>query len=179
MTSGSRDPPAEVITEGVVRRFSPREAARLVESSTEDLTVRASGVGHAVVLKARTQLGVREAPPGSNGGVPLERYVRWFAPGSTPVPWCTHFVSWCHDQVTDRNRRVPWRSAGLVRAVRLWRPHVQVPLHGDFFGIGDQHMGIVWAADATARTIRTIEGNYSDAVVAVERRWPGLWFVRP
>src|SRR5215218_7823569 len=114
MTSGSYDPPAEVITEGVVRRFSPREAARLVERSTEDLTERASEVGHAVVLKARTQLGVRETPPGSNGGVPLERYVRWFAPGSTPVPWCAHFVSWCHDQVTDRNRRVPWRSAGIV-----------------------------------------------------------------
>jgi hypothetical protein len=88
-------------------------------------------------------------------------------------------MSWCFDQVTDRNRRVPWRSAGLVRAVRLWRPRVRVPAHGDFFGIGDQHMGVVWEVDATARTIRTIEGNYSDAVVAVERRSPGLWFVRP
>jgi hypothetical protein len=179
MTSGSYDPPAEVITDGVIRRFSAREAARLVERSAEDLAERASGVGHAGVLKAKTQLGVRETPPGSNGGVPLERYVRWFTPGSTPVPWCTHFVSWCFDQVTDRNRRVPWRSAGLVRAVRLWRPHVQVPVHGDFFGVGDQHMGVVWEVNTPARAIRTIEGNYSDAVVAVERRLPGLWFVRP
>jgi hypothetical protein len=179
MTSGPNDPPAEVITEGVVRRFSPREAARLVEGAADELSKRVSGVGHAVVLKAKTQLGVREAPPGSNRGVPLQRYVRWFAPGATPVPWCAHFASWCFDQVTDRNRDVPWQSAGVVRAVRLWRPHVRVPVHGDFFGVGDQHMGVVWDVDATARTIKTIEGNYSDAVVAVERSWPGLWFVRP
>jgi hypothetical protein len=179
MTSGQYDPPAEELEEGVVRRISPREAARSIDRAAEDPGVRVSGVGHAVVLKAKTQLGVRERPPGSNAGVPLERYVRWFAPSSPPVPWCAHFVSWCFDQVTDRNRRVPWRSAGLVRAVRLWRPRVQAPLHGDFFGIGDQHMGVVWEVDASARTIRTIEGNYSDAVVAVERSLPGLWFVRP
>jgi hypothetical protein len=179
MTNGSSDPPVDVITEGVVRRFAAREAARLVEDAAENLGGRVSGLGHAVVLKARTQLGVREAPPGSNRGVPLERYVRWFAPGSTPVPWCAHFISWCFDQVTDRNRRVPWRSAGVVRAVRVWRPAVRVPLHGDFFGVGDQHMGVVWEVDAAARTIKTIEGNYSDAVVAVERAWAGLWFVRP
>jgi hypothetical protein len=179
MSGGPYDPPQEVLEQGVLRRIPPREAARLIEQAAEDRGDRVSGVGHAVVLKARTQLGVREAPPGSNGGVPLERFVRWFVPGSPPVPWCAHFVSWCFDQVTDRNRRVPWRSPGLVRAARLWRPRVRVPVHGDFFGIGDQHMGVVWEVEAGSRTIRTIEGNYSDAVVAVERRLPGLWFVRP
>jgi hypothetical protein len=175
----AEDPPSELITAGVVRRISPREAAASIRRASDELVAKASGVGHAAVLKARTQIGVRESPPGTNQGVPLERYVRWFAAASPPAPWCAYFVSWCHDQVTDRNRRVPWRSPGLVSAVRAWRPPVRVPVHGDFFGIGDQHMGIVWQVDATARTIKTVEGNYSDGVAAVERSWGGLWFVRP
>jgi hypothetical protein len=168
-----------LLEEGVEQRFALRAAEALVLGASEDVAEEVSGIGHAIVLKARTQIGVHEQPPGSNRGVPLRRYVRWFVPDSPPQPWCAFFVSWCHDQVTDRNHRVPWRSPGQVPAIRRWRPHVQVPLHGDFFGLGDQHMGVVWEVDPAARVIRTIEGNYSDAVVVVERSWRGLWFVRP
>jgi hypothetical protein len=173
------DPSVALLEEGVVRRFSAREVEPLMRLASDEVADAASGVGHAIVLKARTQVGVREQPKGSNRGIPLRRYVRWFEADSPAMPWCGYFVSWCHDQVTDRNRRVPWRSPGQVQAIRKWRPHVQVPVHGDFFGIGDQHMGVVWDVDTTERTIRTIEGNYSDAVVVVERSWTGLWFVRP
>jgi hypothetical protein len=173
------DPPKELLEKGVVRRFAPRAADTVILRASEDVADRVSGIGHAIVLKARTQVGVRETPPGSNRGVPLRRYVRWFEPDSPAMPWCAYFISWCHDQVTDRNQRVPWRSPGQVQAIRNWRPHVRPPLHGDFFGIGDEHMGVVWQVDPAARTIRTIEGNYSDAVTVVERSWTGLWFVRP
>src|SRR5262245_11670898 len=173
------DPPRALLEEGVVRRLTSREIDQLMRPLLEEAEADVSGVGHAIVLKARTQVGVREKPKGSNRGVPLRRYVRWFEPGSPPMPWCAYFVSWCHDQVTDGDRLVPWGSPGQVRAIRKWRPHVQAPRHGDFFGHVDEHMGVVWQVDPAARTIRTVEGNYSDAVMAVERSWNGLWFVRP
>ncbi|MFC7615171.1 hypothetical protein ACFQV2_18300 [Actinokineospora soli] len=44
---------------------------------------------------------------GTNGGIPLSRYVHWFNPGLGPVPWCAFFISWCWDNATDRNRRTP------------------------------------------------------------------------
>ena len=173
------DPAKELLEEGVIRRFSPRELEPLLRRESEEMTAAVSGIGHAIVLKARTQVGVREKPPGTNRGIPLIRYVRWFESDSPPLPWCAYFISWCHDQVTDRNQRVPWRSPGQVRAIRRWRPHVPVPVHGDFFGIGNQHLGVIWQVDADAQSIRTIEGNYSDAVAVVERSWNNLWFVRP
>ena len=55
---------------------------------------KASKVGIAALRTAVTQLGVKEAPPGSNWGPVVKTYlasVGWYR----PAPWCQAFVHWC------------------------------------------------------------------------------------
>lgn len=113
---------------------------------------------------------------------PLTRYVRYFQAGLGPLPWCAFFVSWAWDQASDQNRRVPWGNPGYVGSVRGWAGKVgrlvSTPIHGDLFGVGDNHMGIVVGSDPRKRILYTTEGNYSGKVAGVSRPWGGLWFAR-
>jgi hypothetical protein len=146
-------------------------------------------VGIAAYGDAMVRLGmdqrrqnVAESPLGSNAGVPLERYTRWFSPGSGPQPWCAYFVSWCLDRASDSNRRVPWTYPGAVQSIHQWASGagrlVRRPLHGDIFGLGSEHCGLVAGASADGATIWTVEGNYDDRVSSVSRRSANLWFAR-
>jgi hypothetical protein len=117
---------------------------------------------------------------GDNGGVPHQRYVRWFG-NHGPEPWCAFFVSWCWDNATDRNRRTPWDNPGYVPSVHSWAAQhgklVSRPQSGDVFGVGGEHMGWVWSAGGSE--IVTIEGNTSSGCVRSNRRsTQGLWFAR-
>jgi hypothetical protein len=127
---------------------------------------------------AELRAGVCEQ--GENGGVPHQRYVRWFG-NYPPSPWCAYFVSWCWDNATDRNRRTPWDTPGAVRSVHTWASQhgklVSRPQAGDVFGVGSDHMGWVWSAGGGE--IVTIEGNTSSGCVRSHRRpTSGLWFAR-
>lgn len=137
-----------------------------------------SPVGLKMIERAQTQIDVCET--GQNGGLPLTRYTRAFWPDSGPQPWCAFFVSWCY--LKESGRQPPWDNAGLVRSVRDWASRnsrlVRVPLRGDMFGVGVEHMGLV--ARSLQGRIITIEGNTSSGCVrAVERNPAGLWFARP
>ncbi len=156
------------------------DAASSADANTTE-ALGSSTHGHRAVAQALTQRGVREAA-GANGGVPLERYVRYFIPRSGAEPWCAFFVSWCFDTTGDKNRRMPWPYPGSVASIHQWASaHGRVvtsPQHGDIFGIGSEHTGLVAGADPT--TIWTIEGNYGAMVAqrGIRYRNAGLWFAR-
>lgn len=179
------EPPVALLREGVIAELDDAEAeekSRELFAEVDDLEVLASPGGAAMVRLAMDQRrqGIAESPLGSNAGPPLQRYTRWFAPGSGPQPWCAYFVAWCLDRVGDSNRRVPWTYPGAVSSIYQWARGagrlVAKPAHGDIFGLGSQHCGIVAGADASS--VWTVEGNYEDRVRSVSRRSSGLWFAR-
>jgi hypothetical protein len=139
-----------------------------------------SSAGGEAVRIARGQLGVRESG-GEDCGVPHDRYVRYFGSGLPPLPWCAFFVSWSFAQA---GYRPPWRNPGYVGSVLEWARAngkiVEQPAHGDIFGIGDSHMGLVAGANPGAGQIFTVEGNWSDQVLSrlVNYRGAGIWFAR-
>jgi hypothetical protein len=155
----------------------PEEVSELVEGLTATVT---SLSGAAAVKIARGQSGVAESG-GEDCGVPHERYVKHFGANLGPLPWCAFFVSWCFDKA---GRRPPWRNPGYVGSVREWAQAnghiVGRPGHGDMFGLGDHHMGLVAGADPDKGQIYTIEGNYSDRVGArlMNYKAEGAWFAR-
>jgi hypothetical protein len=130
---------------------------------------------------ARTQIGVREAPPGSNRGPEVDLYLRTVGldPSGGCFPWCAAFVYWCfaHAAAALGARNPVVRTAGVldhwnragqlgVRRLRqapvLSRPALVRP--GMVFIIrtraGLGHTGIVEAADLGA--LATIEGNTNE-----------------
>jgi hypothetical protein len=162
-------------------------AAEEARSEPEDaLGVETLGLAphrYRAVAQALTQRGVRESG-GTNAGLPLQRYVRYFIPGSGPQPWCAFFVSWCFDTTGDQNHRMPWSNPGLVESIHDWARRtsrmVDTPRHGDMFGVGGEHIGLVAGSNPVQGVIWTIEGNYGDAVAQrnISYRSAGLWFAR-
>lgn len=158
-----------------------------VQLDVSNLPVRSRGVASNVdprVMEALRYAGaelrdeVCEGP--GNTGLPYKRYVRWFG-SYAPSPWCAFFVSWCWDNATDRNRRVPWDNPGWVPSIHSWASqHVKLvdrPQTGDLFGVEGEHIGWVWSAGNGA--ITTIEGNTSSGCVRSNQRpLAGLWFAR-
>jgi hypothetical protein len=140
------------------------EALELVTEAT------ASPHGHAAVKLARGELPAR-------GGTKYQRYF-----GLGDVDWCALFVSWAVDMSGNRDRRAPWANPAWVPSIHAWAQSrdrlVKRPAHGDIFGLGGQHTGLVAGASADGSTIYTIEGNISDAVVARRLSTRGLWFAR-
>lgn len=136
----------------------------------DELGILVSAQAERMVQIAASQVGVAESG-GDNNGTPLTRYVRWFAPGSGPQPWCAYFASWCWDRATDSNHQVPW-SPGYTGGVYQWAARVgrlvSRPQRGDFFVQANfMHMGIVESVPGAS--FRTIEGNYSNRVSRVSR----------
>jgi hypothetical protein len=142
--------------------------------------LEAESVGGAAVRIAMGQRGVAESG-GANGGVPYQRYVQYFGRSIPPSPWCAFFVSWCCAQGGWRPR---WTNPGAVASVRQWGQAqgqlVSVPQHGDLFGLGSEHMGLVAGANPGAHQIWTVEGNYSGRVASrtINYAGAGLWFLR-
>ncbi len=176
--------------EAALEDFERLERLTQVDTDGRHLKAQAaprilSMAGHRTVQRAYTQRGVVESG-GPNRGVPLQRYVRHFWRESAPQPWCAFFVSWCLDTsvVGNRNKRVPWSNPGYVGSVYEWarnnRRLVQTPAHGDMFGSGDTHMGLVVGANPKTGTFFTIEGNHGDRVAQVGRNYrrSGFWFAR-
>jgi hypothetical protein len=124
--------------------------------------------GAAAVALAR-----REA--GTVGGAKYQKY--FGEPAGTA--WCALFVSWAVDMTGNHDHKVPWGNPASVSAVESWarakRRLVKRPLHGDMFGIGGEHMGLVAGASPDGSSI---EGNWSNRVLSQTRRSAGLWFAR-
>lgn len=151
---------------------------------------------------ALAEVGVREDPPGSNAGPPLERYA---LPGEPPLAWCGRFVRAAFKQAGTPLPGNPWlipSVAELQRALAAagaWIPIAAAreavrrtvgqpsaaPARGDLLllnresisdvGRRGNHVGIV--VRFLDDTVRTVDGNWSDAVRVVDRHLddPTLW----
>jgi hypothetical protein len=129
----------------------------------------ASSAGQAIVNLVSQEVGVAEAPPGSNDSPRIAQY-RQATAGSGVGPWCAYFTSWA-----AREAGVPLgengQGFGRVDDVYAWAqragkavpngPGVQ-PQPGDLI-VWDEHIGVVESV-APDGTINTIEGNSSDQV---------------
>jgi hypothetical protein len=147
------------------------------------LAVSGTALGAAAVARARTQLGVAESPPGSNCGVPHQRYTLWIAPAGTAcVAWCAYFVGWAFDTSSQGNsdHRAPWGTSGYVPWIYNWarsnKKLVTTPAHGDVFFLNPtdaqhSHMGLVAGADPQQGIIYTCEGNWGDRVIGQGRNY--------
>ena len=127
------------------------------------------------VAVALSQVGVREAPKGSNRGPQVDLYTEGRA-----EPWCGHFVAWCFREAQtpipgDRpNRRHGNPLASVTHTERVFKEHdwfYTEPRVGDvvFFkarGRSDRgpgrHIGIV--SDVGLKDIEVVDGNWGDAV---------------
>lgn len=118
-----------------------------------------------VIQLAKSQIGVREIPHGSN----LQKYGVWY--GMNGVPWCAIFVSWCFHKagvpLPVIQSKAPSGGAycpyfeHYARKVGQWHT---VPKRGDLalFHFGNKlaiHIGIVDQVKGNSFT--SIEGNTS------------------
>ncbi len=127
------------------------------------------------IATAAAELGVKEAPPGSNNAPRIADY-RTAVPGGGVGPWCAYFVSWVAQQsgtpLGDRGQgfaAVQDVRAWLKGSGRLAEGPAAVGRPGDlvFFdrnrdGVWD-HIGLV-EATLPDGSVQTLEGNSSDAV---------------
>jgi hypothetical protein len=107
------------------------------------------------------------------GNVGGEPYWSWYGFGGR-VEWCACFVSWCANETGYiESGRIPRFSycptgAEWFRDAGRWQERGYAPQPGDIFFFDWQqdgetdHVGIVESCDGS--TVRTIEGNSSDAV---------------
>lgn len=143
------------------------------------------GIGEAVsalvkstVIIARTQIGVREDPVGSNRGPEVDAYIRSVGldPEDDSYPWCAAFIYWSFQEAADSvGRDNPaiqtagvldhWNKAGRKGITRFSPKQIEedfsVLRSGMLFvistGQGKGHMGIV--EGFRDGCLVTIEGN--------------------
>ena len=102
---------------------------------------------------ARSQLGVKESPAGSN----RQPYGAWF--GLNAEPWCAIFVAWVFNRA---NVPLPIRTAGVYAlrdAFKATGKLYSSPQPGDvvLYNFGSGHCGVVESVQGS--NIVTIEGN--------------------
>lgn len=126
------------------------------------------GAGARALSLAQGEVGVAEAPPGSNDGPRIGEY-RAAVPGGPVGPWCAYFVSWA-----ARGAGTPLGEQGqgfaAVSDVWAWAqrsgraiPPTGRPQPGDLIVWGGRHIGMVESVGADG-SVHTVEGNSSDAV---------------
>lgn len=126
---------------------------------------------------ALNEIGVKEEPKGSNTGPRIDLYT-----GGRSEPYCAHFVAWCFRESgrdlpgdVPPNKKTANPLASVAHMERVFGEHgwlFKEPQPGDvvFYsnrGLSDRgpgrHVGLVIETDA--KTITTVEANWSDAVV--------------
>ena len=117
---------------------------------------------------ARSQLGVKEQPAGSN----RTKYGQWY--GMDGQPWCAMFVSWVFEQaglsLPTIQKGAPSGFAYCPYGRNYFKSQGKLsnsPKPGDivFFKFGNSrvanHVGIVESVNSRKKTVTTIEGNTS------------------
>lgn len=153
-----------------------------------------------VIEVAKSQLGIKEMPAGSNNVI----YNTWFygkevkdgVPAGAAYPWCGAFVSWVFDKAGINLGTIDYKRgfAGTnyaVRNLKKWGRLVTIPEKGDvvfFDWQGDgkfDHTGI-FVKDNGGGLFQAIEGNTAfgndsngGEVMTRERKYKTAIFVRP
>jgi hypothetical protein len=144
----------------------------------------------SLLIIARSEIGIKEIPPGSNRGPRVEEYLKsvHLGPG---YAWCAAFVYWCYKKACmGLNLANPLLATGSC--LNHWNKTTgkritsgEVALNPALIGPGDifiirrnewqGHTGIVTAIDGAY--IKTIEGNANsfhsaegDGVVELKRK---------
>lgn len=129
------------------------------------------------LARREAQHGVHEQPLGSNNGDEVRRYqaATWLTPprpGATGWPWCVAFWQWCS---REAGLAMPYKGAGAYALLdwakkQGWTTRTPVPGDAVVFGIGAGHVGVYDHADQ--QLVHTIDGNWTDRVVAVAHPAP-------
>ena len=119
---------------------------------------------------ARSQVGVKEVPSGSNWG-PMVKIFLAFAGWKSPQPWCAAFIGYCIVQAGGKKSRL-WKGLASTWSLYDWAVKTnrlsRVPKRGDLFVWSTAkggHTGIVAevvkkpSGTRTIYYVRTIEGN--------------------
>lgn len=148
-------------------------------------------MGQRIAQIAAAELGVAEAPPGSNDGPRISQY-RQATVGAGVGPWCSYFTSWV---TASAGAPVGSQGQGLgwVPDVSRWGQETGrwIPASGGTPAVGDlavfdrngdglhDHIGVVTNVLADG-SFETVEGNSSD-MVSARSYAPGgaVGFVRP
>lgn len=132
----------------------------------EPVTPKAGLSGKALEI-AKTQLNVREQPPGSNKGKDVEKYLASIGLGGG-YSWCMAFVYWnVNEAAKALNVQNPLYKTGGVLMQWNQRQNLKVstPKAGDIFimdfGKGTGHTGFVESVEGNY--INTVEGNTNAA----------------
>lgn len=126
-------------------------------------------VGEKIVAAVKPEVGVSEAPPGSNDSPRISEYRSATAGAPGPGPWCAYFTSWAAKQAgapVGNNGE----GFGSVDALYAWAQSAgkaipaagAKPQPGDLI-VWDEHIGVVESVTPDGK-INTIEGNSSDKV---------------
>lgn len=136
---------------------------------------RTAGVGpDAALAWAKSKLGVKEHPAGSNTGPQISTWQK--AAGMGPGPWCGAFAKASADhggaRVTPEARYTPWiekHAKARTGGYEGWvLPSDSLAKPGDHVvfdwnpGTGADHVGVLESVNRTARTVTCIEGNTSN-----------------
>ena len=121
---------------------------------------------------ARTQIGVKENPPGSNDGKQVRNYQR--VTGAFRAPWCASFIAWLYSSTGAplhgfntayvpsyvENARLGANKLGLVVIPALVVPGDLACYDWTTDSVAD-HIGIVASKVDAAGVFTAIEGNTS------------------
>ena len=127
---------------------------------------------------AKSQLGVKENPAGSNWSPIIKNYLASTGlnyPKPPGVPWCAAFVCWCYEKA---GLKLTFPNRASVGYFELWAlAHgylVDRPYRGDVvcyrfdednwpdhIGIIERVLAVRWSGRTFVGLIRTIEGNTS------------------
>ncbi len=133
-------------------------------------------VQRKIVAVARGQIGVREAPKGSNcTGRGVNKYFLGTRFSGSCLPWSGAFASWT---LIKAGVHAPFIAYNPDFTAAY--PKATVPAPGDLaLTDGGSAVSIVTAVNARPGTISAVMGNYSDRVAAVTLPIAGAAFLRP
>lgn len=124
-----------------------------------------------LVSAARNQLGTHEEPWGSNWGYWVRQYLA-AAGVYYPAPWCAAFQQWVRAHIGWH--RIAYGSASVYYIIDWSKQHTLVRavakpgMYAAFLDHGG-HLGLI--SEVGRYGFWTIDGNYSDRVIAVYRHW--------
>lgn len=173
ITPSCGKPCRELIRRVEEKAWGPEAATGKWDGRLNALIAPKATVGQKMLKIAKTQVGVKESPAGSNRGPVVDQYEH--TTGAMGEPWCASFQNWLHVQVTGHGFTGVPNSAYVPSYVETARAHkggLYVVQSGnarpgdlvcfDWGGDGTaDHIGILSSVVNGSGDFTSIEGNTS------------------
>lgn len=125
--------------------------------------------------RAKSYLGVKEHPPGSNHGPQIDRWCKWANGIPGGYPWCAAFACGMFHEVGHPIKYPKQASVGFLESWAKQNGYmVKRPFKGDLvcyrfdadnwpdhMGFVEKVLAVKWFGGKFVGTIKTIEGNTS------------------